>query len=137
MCSLGSIKMKFILAITTFTLLLTGCSQNLVSSSTNASSQTQQSSEKKQNSEQTINFIGPYDLTLSLTTLDNFETATLTDNSDKTYSLQRSISASGIRLTNDAGIIIHFKGTSNGNEGYVELVKDKPIEIKEFKPLAP
>lgn len=83
--------------------------------------------------QQTINFVGPYDLTLELTTTDNFETATLKDNSDATYQLKRVISANGIKLANDTGVQIHFKATANGNEGFVELVKNKPIEIKEFK----
>ena len=83
--------------------------------------------------EQEIHFTGPNDLTIALKTTDNFETAQLSDNSDKTHELKRVISGSGIKLANDHGVSIHFKGTDTGMQGTVELVKDKPIEIKEFK----
>ena len=43
------------------------------------------------------------------------------------------VSGSGVRLANEAGVSIHFKNFDGLNEGTVELVKDKPIEIKEFK----
>ena len=84
-------------------------------------------------SEQEIHFTGPNDLTIALKTTDNFETAALTDNSDQTYQLKRVVSGSGVRLANEAGVSIHFKNFDGLNEGTVELVKDKPIEIKEFK----
>lgn len=83
--------------------------------------------------EQEIHFTGPNDLTIGLKTTDNFETAQLTDNSDQTYQLKRVVSGSGIRLANEAGVSIHFKDFNGIKEGTVELVKDKPIEIKEFK----
>ena len=76
-----------------------------------------------------IHFTGPQDLTLELKSDDDFETAQLTDNSDQTYELKAVVSASGLKMANAEGVSIHFK---NG-EGIVELVKDKPIEIKEFK----
>ena len=82
--------------------------------------------------EQTLNFTGPYDLTLELKTTDNFQTAQLTDNSDKVYQLKEAVSGSGVRLEGDNGVSIHFKNVNGVNEGTVELVKDKPIEIKEF-----
>ncbi len=78
---------------------------------------------------QVINFTGPMDLTLELKSSDNFETADLTDNSGKVHHLTRAVSGSGVRLANDEGVSIHFKA----GEGVVELVKDKPINITEFK----
>ena len=68
-------------------------------------------------------------LTIQLKSSDNFETAVMTDNSDRAMHLKAAIAASGVRLTNDDGVSIHFK---NG-EGVVELVKGKPINITEYK----
>ena len=82
---------------------------------------------------QEIHFTASNDLIMTLTTKDNFETAQLRDNSDVIYELKRTISGSGIRLANDAGVFIHFKNFNGVNEGTVEFVKDQPIEIKEFK----
>lgn len=45
------------------------------------------------------------------------------------YHLKRAVSGSGILLSNDDGVSIHFKG----GEGVLELVKDQPINITEFK----
>lgn len=82
---------------------------------------------------QEIHFTGPNDLTIILKTTDNFETAELSDNADQRYQLKRVVSGSGVRLANEAGVSIHFKNFDGVNEGTVELVKDKPIEIKEFQ----
>lgn len=82
---------------------------------------------------QEIHFTGPNDLTMILKTTDNFETAELSDNADQRYQLKRVVSGSGVRLANEAGVSIHFKNFDGVNEGTVELVKDKPIEIKEFQ----
>lgn len=78
---------------------------------------------------QVINFVGPMDLTIQLKSSDNFETAIMTDNSDRVIHLKAAVSASGVRLANNDGVSIHFK---NG-EGIVEFVKDKPINITEYK----
>ena len=85
------------------------------------------------NEAQTINFTGPYDLTVQLTSNDGFETAILVDNSGKEHLLKNAISGSGVRMVGDDGVSIHFKNFNGLNEGVVELVKDKPIQIKEFK----
>ena len=53
----------------------------------------------------------------------------MTDNSDRTYMLKHVPAASGILMTDGKGVSIHFKGA----EGIVEFVKDKPIQITEFK----
>ena len=82
--------------------------------------------------EQTLHFTGPHDLTLKLKTIDNFQTAEMTDNSDKVYQLKQAVSGSGIRLEGENGVFIHFKNFNGVNEGTVEFVKDQPIEIKEF-----
>lgn len=78
---------------------------------------------------QVIHFTGPMDLTIKLQSADNFETAQMTDNSGKIYHLKRAVSGSGVRLANDDGVSIHFKG----GEGIVEFMKDKPISITEVK----
>ena len=78
---------------------------------------------------QVVNFTGPMDLTLTLKSTDNFETAMLTDNADRTFMLKRAPAASGVYMTDGKGVSIHFKA----GEGIVEFVKNKPISIKEFK----
>ena len=129
--------MKYILSATLFSLTLVGCAdkkapseQNVATEPTTATTQTNDVAVAQD--EQVIHFTGPQDLTLELKTKDNFETAQLTDNSDRVYELKRAVSGSGVRLANDQGISIHFKNFNGVNEGTVELVKDKPISIKEF-----
>lgn len=78
---------------------------------------------------QVINFVGPMDLTIQLKSSDNFETAEMTDNSGRVHHLKQTVATSGVRLANDQGVSIHFKR----GEGIVELVKDKPISITEYK----
>lgn len=133
-------NMKKILATAVMaSLILMGCNQSKNDTPTEINTaqpqaQTSNTASTDALQKQEIHFTGPYDLTITLQTNDNFETATMTDNSDKTYQLKRTISANGIRLENtDDGVMIHFKATDHGNEGFVELVKDKSIEIKEFK----
>ncbi|WP_104499419.1 hypothetical protein [Acinetobacter indicus] len=116
--------MKYVLGAALLGLAITGCtanqnkdvSQEKVVSSTPANTQV-------------IYFSGPMDLTLELKSSDNFETSQLTDNSGKVYHLKRAVSGSGVRLANDDGVSIHFKG----GEGIVEFMKDKPISITEVK----
>lgn len=82
---------------------------------------------------QTLHFVGPYDLTLVLATEDNFETATLTDNSDTTLLMHSVPAASGIRLEGPEGRVIHFKGDT----GYVQYGSAEPIDIAIFRPSLP
>lgn len=79
--------------------------------------------------EQILLFTGPMDLTVRLSTEDNFATAVMTDNSDHSLQLRRVRSNRGIRLEDGEGAVIQFQ---NG-EGTVEFVPGKPIEIKEFR----
>lgn len=76
-----------------------------------------------------VHFVGPMDLTLQLKSQDNFETAVMTDNADRSFQMKAVPAASGVRMTDGKGVSIHFK---NG-EGVVEFVKGRPIDIKEFK----
>lgn len=116
--------MKYLLGAALLGLAITGCTSNpkneveqeKVVSNTPAETQV-------------INFTGPMDLTVELKSSDNFETAEMVDNSDTVYHLKRAVSGSGILLSNDDGVSIHFKG----GEGVLELVKDQPINITEFK----
>ena len=102
-------------------LALVGCSQNPQQGKAQVSTAPIQT--------QVIHFVGPMDLTLQLKSSDNFETAEMTDNSDRVIQLKAAVSGSGMRLANEDGVSIHFK---NG-EGIVEFIKDKPIHITEYK----
>lgn len=118
--------MKYLL-LTTFTAaMLFGCSNPV---QTPVESTPSEPSKPAVKQEQILHFTGPYDLTLTLKTKDNFATATMTDNSDRSFELKEAVSASGMKLANQDGVSIHIK---NG-EGVVELVPGKPINIKEFK----
>ena len=136
--------MKYILTAAVMTLALTACTdknpqtqtaatQDTTSMTQTTASDTTAPVDQVADAVKTINFTGPQDLTLQLKTTDNFETAQLSDNSDQTHELKRVISGSGIKLANEEGVSIHFKDFNGVMEGTVELVKDKPIEIKEFK----
>lgn len=107
-------------------LALTGCNSSPIPSNQPVESVP---STPAENQTQIVNFVGPMDLTIQLKSSDNFETATMTDNSDRVIHLKAAVAASGVRLANDDGVSIHFK---NG-EGVVEFVKDKPIHITEYK----
>ncbi|MCO8046234.1 hypothetical protein NI467_12950 [Acinetobacter bohemicus] len=69
------------------------------------------------------------DLILKFKSSDNFETALLTDNSNRTVMLKRASAANGVLMPDDEGVSIHFKS----GEGLVGFVKDRPIPIQEFK----
>ena len=79
--------------------------------------------------QQVLLFTGPMDLTIRLSTEDNFATASMTDNSDHTVQMRRVRSNRGVRLEDGEGVVIEF----NNGEGTVELVPGKPIEIQEFR----
>lgn len=138
--------MKYLITTALLGLALVGCvdkkaqtevtaqqSETTAPATTAAASDTATAIDQTAQANQEIHFTGPNDLTLTLRTTDNFETAELTDNSEEIRQLKRVISGSGIRLANDAGVSIHFKESNGVNEGTVELVKGKPIEVKEFK----
>ena len=116
--------MKYLIALPLVALALVGC---------NATQAPQKSTTKEKISAalhtKVINFVGPMDLTIKLKTQDNFQTAVMTDNSDRSFQMKAVPAASGVRMTDGKGASIHFK---NG-EGVVELVKGKPIDIQEFK----
>ncbi|MDM1279060.1 hypothetical protein HXZ65_12485 [Acinetobacter indicus] len=117
--------MKYVLGASLVALAITGC--------TSTTPQNEVVQEKVVSNApadtQVVYFSGPMDLALELKSSDNFETAQLTDNSGKVYHLKRAVSGSGVRLANDDGVSIHFKG----GEGIVEFEKDKPISITEVK----
>lgn len=128
--------MKYLL-LTTFTAaMLLGCSNNKQSATDATTTASQavvledaQVASEAVVQEQVLNFTGPHDLTLELKSSDNFATATMTDNADRTFELKQAVAASGMKLANEDGVSIHFKK----GEGVVELVPGTPIEIKEFK----
>lgn len=116
--------MKPLLVSSLLALALVGCS---TMSENKAPKENVSSTQPAQT--QVINFTGPMDLVVTLKSSDNFETAEMTDNSDRVYKMKQVPAASGVRLESNDGASIHFKGS----EGMVEFVKGKPIEIKEFK----
>lgn len=123
--------MKYLMTVVLFGLVLVGCTDQKARIASPSISTDKIDAVVQANQE--IHFTASNDLIMTLTTTDNFETAQLRDNSDVIYELKRTISGSGIRLANDAGVFIHFKNFNGINEGTVEFVKDQPIEIKEFK----
>lgn len=116
-------RMKWMLAMPLVVLVVLGCSATQPLQS--GAAQSQAAALKTQE----LHFVGPMDLTITLKTQDNFESAVMTDNADRAFHMRSVPAASGIRMADGKGASIHFK---NG-EGVVELVKDRPIEIKEMK----
>lgn len=118
-------RMKWMLAMPLVALAVLGCSATQPLQSGAAENENQAAALNTQE----LHFVGPMDLTIMLKTQDNFESAVMTDNADRAFQMRSVPAASGIRMTDGKGASIHFK---NG-EGVVELVKDRPIEIKEMK----
>ena len=116
--------MKNALGATLVTLALVGCTSTPTGKVTQENTSSNNAVET-----QVIHFTGPMDLTIELKSSDNFETAMMTDNSDRTFMLKSAPAASGMFMTDGKGVSIHIKGS----EGIVEFVKDKPIQITEFK----
>lgn len=116
--------MRYFLSASLVALSLVGCSSN----STDKNVEQNMSSNAMAES-QVINFTGENGLAIELKSTDNFETATLSTNQGKTFTLKRASAASGIFMTDGSGASIHFKA----GEGILELEKDKPIGITEVK----
>lgn len=76
-----------------------------------------------------LHFVGPMDLTVSLKSTNNFETAVMTDNADRVFQMHSAPAANGVRMIDGKGASIHFKA----GEGVVEFLKDKPISIQEVR----
>ena len=117
-------KMKYVLGATLVALAITGCT-----STPNKEVTRENVIRNAPENTQVISFVGPNDLKLYLKSSDLFETAQMIDGSGEVYHLKRAVSGSGVRLANDDGVSIHFKG----GEGIVEFEKDKPISITEVK----
>ena len=79
--------------------------------------------------QQTLHFVGPADLTISLTTEDNFATATMQDNSDRSLPMRSTAAADGMRMEGPNGEFIHIKGDG----GVVQFVENRPIDIQAFR----
>lgn len=79
-------------------------------------------------SHQVLHFAGPKNLRLTLTTQDTFETAVMTDNTGRSFQMRITRAASGVRMSDDEGVTIHFKR----GEGMVEFVEGQPIAIQEL-----
>lgn len=130
--------MKYLLLTSMTALMLFGCSNNnqATQDSDTAASQaivledvSVVSQADTATQQQVLHFTGPNDLTIELKSNDNFSTATMTDNSDRSFELKSAVAASGLKLANDDGVSIHFKQ----GDGVVEFVKGTPISITEFK----
>lgn len=74
-------------------------------------------------------FTGPMDLSIRLSTEDNFATAVMTDNSDRTLQMHRVPSSRGVRLEDGEGAAIYFR---NG-EGTVEFSPGNAIDLEEYR----
>lgn len=78
---------------------------------------------------QILLFTGPMDLTIRLSTDDNFATAVMTVDSEHALQMHRVRSGSGIRLENGEGVSIEFK---NGI-GTVEFSPDDVMDIEQYR----
>lgn len=65
----------------------------------------------------------------TLTTKDNFVTATLIDPDGQRYILKEVPAGSGIRLEGENGVLVQTKG----DDGIIELGADKSFTVKEVK----
>lgn len=119
-----------VFSILAISLSLFACGEKTTEQASNkATDKIVESSETTISEKQTLNFVGPYDLTVKLTTEDNWKTAVLTDNSDRTFNLKLEPAADGVFLSNDEGVSIHMKN----KEATLILVKNgNPINLKEF-----
>lgn len=106
---------KILLLITSF-VFISGC-KSLTSTSKDSTSLVQTTPTPKINENQNLILLSSISNKMigTLTSNDNWETATFIDLNKKTYDLTRAISADGIKL-NNGSIVIHFKG----NEGILE-----------------
>ena len=118
---------QFGLALSLVALALAGCNSAPGTSSTAAPADTVRIQAAAPS--QTLHFVGPMDLTIQLQTRDNFDTAVMSDNADRSFQMKAVPAASGIRMTDGKNTSIHFKN----DEGVVEFVPGKPISVKEFK----
>ena len=117
--------MKYVLALAIVAIALTACTA--IPSSPSAADQATPVAAAAHT--QTLHFVGPMGLTVTLSSQDHFDTAVMTDNADRTFQMRAVPAASGVRMSNGRGVTIHFK---NG-DGTVEFVPGKPISIQEFK----
>ena len=127
--------MKIILASIFAVFTLVGCAKETTKTEQLPSSQSTEENKINENvtSEKVINFNGENNFKARLKTTDDFETAELKVNSDKTYNLKRVISGSGISLADERGASIHFKDYSGTIEGTIEITPGEVITIKESK----
>lgn len=131
--------MKFLPSLV-IVLLLVGCSRDQKTNpdvqaaasesvTTSTAMPSEASAPQQVASEVIVKYKGSDNNAYELKSSNNFETAVITDSHGKTYELKEAISGSGMRLEGDHGIYIHVKG----EEGTLELEKDKPIDVQEVK----
>ena len=82
-----------------------------------------------QGAQKIVLFTGPMDLTIRLSTDNNFATAMMTINSEHALPMRRVRSSSGTRLENGEGVSIEFK---NG-VGTVEFSPNNVVDIEEYR----
>ena len=114
--------MKYVLSSALMAIALMGCTATAPHTAAQANISAASSAE-------VIHFVGPMDLTVTLASSDNFATATMTDNADRSFQLHRIDVPNGVRMANAEGVFIHF----NRGEGIVQFVQGKPIDLREFK----
>ena len=77
---------------------------------------------------QALIFIGPQDLTIRLSTQDNFATAVMIDNLGRRLEMRRVRSSQGVRLENEEGVAIQFE---NG-VGAVQYASGDQVDIVQY-----
>lgn len=82
-----------------------------------------------QGAPQILLFTGPMDLTIRLSTDDNFATAVMTIDSEHALLMHRVRSSGGTRMENGEGVAIEFK---NG-VGTVEFSPDDVMDIAQYR----
>ena len=128
------LNMKKLLLISSFlaVVFVVGCSakdKDKATSPDNEASSSAVAVDTNESAEKTVKYETADKKQFTLKTSDNFVTATLTDSDGNNYSLKEVPAGSGMRLEGDNGVSIHSKG----DEGTIELAKDKSFTVKEVK----
>ena len=124
--------MKKLLLLSTFLTIVfvSGCSAKDKDTSTeNEVNSSAVSIDSNESTEKSVKYQTVDKKDFMLKTSDNFATAVLTDSDGNSYSLKEVPAGSGMRLEGENGVSIHTKG----NDGIIELSKDKSLTVTEIK----
>lgn len=122
-------NMKKLLLISTIltATVLAGCNAKEKAPAADTAASTPVAAQANESTEKTVKYLTEDKQIFTLKTTDNFETATLEDSKGNSYALKNGHAASGVLLEGENGVSIHTKG----QEGFIELVKGKIVNIKE------